>query len=246
MKEAPASPAYLLWSALTKTMSDFQSLWVNVWSVRDQFKALDETGVGPDLEIDANVSTWIHNRRRPCYLVCLMRAKRELNRALDGARLASQSINDVHAAALPFGTRGRVERHVRETEQLISLFDGFERQYAIPTLPRNIREQALSELCLDFDNVLEQLTGLVGDFEGQDLPQSLRSVLVEQKTETASVAREISALREQSDRELSVPFNEQMARVESIKNALSELKTSARIECQKLGMKFYNRAGEIK
>ena len=243
MKEAPA---YLLWTALSKTLSDAQSLWVNVLSVQAQFKVLDETGAGPDDVIEDNVALWIHNRCRPAYLLNLMRAKRELNRALEAARLASQSLNNSFSAQLPFAIRGRVGRQVTETEQLISQLDDLERQYEIPTQPRKIREHALAELSVGLDDVLGQLTALVAEFEGQDLSQPLRGVLVEQQAQLAISAREILTLRGQVDHRLSVPFNPEVARIESVQSALSELKTSARIECQSLGMKFYNRAGEIK
>lgn len=225
-------------------------LWINIeasslrLSCRSALEQLSPLDAAPRHDAVLDQETLSNVRGLNSERAVLNSAMSDLLRSLDALWSAERRLKSVFHGSKRVKTADRLARHRAEAEALLAAFDELIDEPP-PNQPHMIRQRSMQSLICSADIVLERVEILRSQLDEKLLSKHIDD---QWQKHVAGLYRLRSALRRWRDnpsQKMTRNLTRARDQSESIANGLEALRDATMLHCQRMGIKFFNRAGPV-
>ncbi len=233
-----SNPHYRLWCGLGPIVLDAESLPLHCRFVLDRLRKIDAVP-RHDVVLDDKLLE----------AVCTFSGKalegelQELRLSASALTRAAWRMQGRHRGEQKVKLEDRLLRHLAEAESLINVYEEFQRLNRMPRQPYLIRQQSLSTLLRGIIPIVEGLTALRRDLNGEEMTAELFADLYEQEGIMLNLKRDVSRWRDNPSQKMTANLVACHDKLGQVHQSLSALKSATKAQCKQIGMVFYNRCG---
>jgi hypothetical protein len=176
--------------------------------------------------------------------VVLNGAMTDLLRSLDALWSAERRLKSVFHGSKRVKTADRLCRHRAEAEALLVAFDELIDEPP-PNQPHMIRQRSMQALICAADIVLEKVETLRTQLDEKLLAKHIDDQWQKQVADLYRLRSALRRWRDNPSQKMTCNLTRARAQSESIANGLEALRDATLLHCQRMGVKFFNRAGPV-
>ncbi len=225
-------------------------LWINIeasslrLSCRSALEQLSPLDAAPRHDAVLDEETLAKLRGLNSERVVLNSAMTDLRRSLDALWSAERRLKFVFQGSKRVKTADRLARHRTEAEALLVAFDELMDEPP-PNQPHMIRQRSMQSLICSADIVLERVEVLRKQLDEKLLAKHIDDQWQKHVADLYRLRSSLRRWRDNPSQKMTCNLTRARDQSESIANGLEALRDATMLHCQRMGIKFFNRAGPV-